>query len=66
MSLQPARPSRKTRTGVVSNTIQAITVDTLVGDALVDVGRAHVILESVRTLTLEHFTRILKTKLKKN
>jgi hypothetical protein len=59
-NLQPSCPSRKTGTGVVGDAIKTKTVDALASDALVDVGRANVVFEPVRTLALEHFTRVLE------
>ena len=58
-NLQPSGPSRQACAGVVGDPVLAEPVDAAVGHALVDVGRADVVLEAVRTLTLEDLAGIL-------
>ena len=57
--LQPASPAGQAAAGVVGDAVLAVAVDAAVGHALVDVGRADVVLESVRTLALEHLAGVL-------
>ena len=58
-NLQPSSPARQAGTGVISNSIETESIDAAVAGALVDIGRADLVLKPVRTLALEDFARIL-------
>ena len=57
-NLQPSSPSGQAGASIVGDPVLAVAVDAAVGNALVDVGGADLVLEAFRTLALENFSGI--------